>query len=139
MAEEYFSLHLEKRFARTGRQIKNIGGQLVVFEDGIAKRVDQYVADLAKRLDYIGRIIRHADPTPVVASVEAPEQKEEPEETSDEEQVAPEAEETQASIEDATKDEIAALYEEKGTWSAVADYYGTTTTTLKKYRDEFGL
>jgi len=41
--------------------------------------------------------------------------------------------------EEITKELIETLYEELGTWSAVASQLGITTTRLKKYRDEFGI
>ena len=152
MAEEvFYSLHMSKRFKKQGRQVLNIGGQLVVFEDGIARRVDETVADIAKRMGQVGRILIHKQPvaTPVVAAEpgkeEAPEDNKEEVETADEEKPEKEEqpdeqpEEEEPSLDNLTKDSLQALYDEKGTWSAVADYLDTTTTTLKKHRDELGL
>jgi hypothetical protein len=51
----------------------------------------------------------------------------------------PEFEDENSGNEEITKELLEELYSEFGTWTAVANHLGITTTRLKKYRDEFGL
>jgi len=57
----------------------------------------------------------------------------------EEEEEEEEEEAQQTGDEEITKELIENLYNELGTWTAVANHLGITTTRLKKYRDEFGL
>jgi len=48
-----YNLKLKDVFIAPGRQVKNIGGRLVVFFDGLAQNVSETVAELARRQHYI--------------------------------------------------------------------------------------
>lgn len=162
-----YTLKIKRQFASQGRQIKNIGGTIVVFRGGVATGVSEHVAQIARKQHYIDSIIEEVQPAaqavPEVPEVEevveeeVVQEVEEVGEEEDEELEEPEVE-TQEVVEDSievnesvvadveetedsvlTAEEIQALYDKLGTWSAVADYLEISTATLRKYRDEVGL
>lgn len=185
-----YDLKLKNAFIAPGRQVKNIGGRIVVFHDGVARNVSEEVANLAQRQHYIEEVINagQEEVQPEVSPNLTPEIKPEVEETeevtfeepqvpdeviereydavlnaleefdfedvSDEEFAAVMEEDTQGveiqepesfadteETEDGvlTAEEIQALYDEHGTWSAVAKYLDVSTSTLRKYREDAGL
>lgn len=188
-----YNLRLKDVFIAPGRQVKNIGGRLVVFFDGLAQNVSESVAELAKRQHYIDSVtlVSEDEAEVEVSPSITPEVKPEVEETeevtfqeskipdevierayeeheavlnaleefdtedvSDEEFATLMEEDTQAveiqepesfaeteETEDGvlTAEEIQALYDEHGTWSAVAKHLDVSTSTLRKYREDAGL
>ena len=208
-----YNLKLKDVFIAPGRQVKNIGGRLVVFFDGLAQNVSETVAELARRQHYIEEVIpaeqEPVEPevspsiTPEVKSsveetrevvIEEPAEEEIPDEVleemhEDEEAVMQAFEDEEAegfayaeevfddeislentenvSLEETkteevkeeveiqepeafadteetedgvlTAEEIQALYDEHGTWSAVAKHLDVSTSTLRKYREDAGL
>jgi hypothetical protein len=188
-----YDLKLKNAFIAPGRQVKNIGGRIVVFHDGVARNVSEEVANLAQRQHYIEEVISAGEEEvqPEVSPNLTPEVKPEVEETeevtfqeskipdevierayeeheavlnalaefdtedvSDEEFATLMEEDTQAveiqepesfaeteETEDGvlTAEEIQALYDEHGTWSAVAKHLDVSTSTLRKYREDAGL
>ena len=109
-----YKLIADKRFASAGRLIKNIGGTLVVFRKGVAESVSERTANAARELAYISAVV--------------PLQ----EYTSDSQTQTPQPEGVDGA-------RISSLYEELGTWNAVAKELGVTISQLRKLREEFGL
>jgi len=193
-----YNLKLKDVFIAPGRQVKNIGGRLVVFFDGLAQNVSETVAELARRQHYIESVTLSSEEevTPEVSPniipevvpdveeteeviFEEPVEEEVPDEVLEEmyeeegtllqafedeeaegfaheeevfedeislentENVSLEETKTEEVKEDEedvpTAEDIQAVYDELGTWSAVAEYYGVTTTILRKYRKQAGL
>ena len=154
-----YELRIKSIFSASGRQLKNIGGRVVVFYDGVAKHVSEETAMMAKRKHYIDSVtamkveneevdvvedeVQEVVEEPVVEPVV----EEEVEEIVDEEEVfedyvsAEYIDETTEEAQDnkLTSEEITELYEQLGTWSAVAEYLDITTSTLRKYREELGI
>lgn len=105
-----YTLTLHPRFVAPKRQqIKSIFGTVVVFNNGVAEGVSEEVAEKARRMRYISKV------------------EQEVEEQEVEEQ------------EESTEPDVAALYEELGTWTAVAERLGITVAALRKLREEQGL
>jgi len=52
-----YNLKLKDIFVAPGRQVKNIGGRIVVFFDGLATNVSESVAELARKQYYIEEVI----------------------------------------------------------------------------------
>lgn len=97
-----------------GTQIKNIANGVVVFSNGVARGVAEDIAEVARRKPYIARVTPEGEiPEPVSEDMEIPE---------------PEPEKT-----------IAELYEELGTWAAVAKHLGISNNQLIKLRKEAGI
>lgn len=166
-----YTLRIKRVFRQQGRQVKNIGGRVVVFRDGVAYGVSENVADVARRQHYIESVEftpreeenvtveKTPEPEAPVEEevqeepIEEPVIEEESRSENGEEEVVEEdladdeievhdnvvadTEETEDGV--LSADEIQTLYDSLGTWSAVADHLGITTTTLRKYREETGL
>lgn len=174
-----YELTLRKQNTLNGRQLKNIAGKVVLFEDGVALVEDEYIYEAAKRYRYIDSR-RKLEPE-VVADVqeESPEQDvpslddyqedndvvpaevEVETETTVAEPAETEAAEVEVEVETETADDesetdagddgesdkddptaendVARLYEELGTWTAVAERLEISTAALRKLREEQGL
>lgn len=155
-----FTLTLHPRYVLQGRQLKNIGGRVVVFNDGVAYDVDERTADFAKRYGFIANITKNieVDTSTVVADafdeseptvvLESDNEKEVPDaEVSSEDPDVPEGDEAveepeeepeeEPSVEDSEGDpDVFQLYEQLGTWTAVAEHLGVSLGVLRKMRDE---
>lgn len=131
-----YKLTLEREVP--GRFIKNIRGTLVLFIDGEAT-VTKAVAEKAKAYRYIKveavtEEIEAVEQTEVVAPTVDPVVVEEASEEEASEQEATEGEEASY-----TKEQIEALYEELGTWTAVAESLEVTVAKLRDIRKDVGL
>lgn len=158
-----YRLVMDTKYRVSGRHIKNMKGTLVVFHDGVANSVSQDIADYAGKLYYISDILPIGEevvapvvvePEPVITPEPEPEPETEPTpepepepEPTPEVEVEPETEvESELVVEpeveenlEPTAEEIQSLYDELGTWTAVADRLEVTTATLRKYREAAGL
>jgi len=128
-----YTIRLAPQYTTEGRQIKNIGGRVVVFNDGVAYGVVSHIAMQAGKYPFVGAVAEERVPLEETPAEETPAEEVPAEETPAEEVPA---EETPA--EEETPD-VAALYEELGTWKAVAEHLDITTAALRKLRDEQGL
>lgn len=161
----YYRLYMKKPFVSDGRQVKNLGGRIVVFENGVAARVDEKTAGLARQQHYIQRVEQIYDtnssnvvpaPQPSVPQTPVTEPQTEVASADEVETPAEDAgeatEEKYATVEVGAvadvpeiKDgklyasDIKALHANLKTWTAVAEYLDVSTTTLRNYRDEAGL
>lgn len=158
----YYTLTLKRKFTFSGRQIKNISGKVVTFINGVAVDVPADIAEAAKRYVYIERVTLQDPPLPELPAdeplpVEPPAAEEDfAEGTSDDAEVTEEesvvedvsddtgggneedvpAEDTPEDGEEAEEvPDVFALYDELGTWTAVAAHLGISTAQLKKLRD----
>ena len=150
-----YRLVFDRKYKVPGRHTVAMIGSLVVFQDGVATVSSRDIAEHAKKLRFISNVQELAEPTQVVVS--PPVKKEIEEVLATEEAITKALDEVAEafseegesaeveSIEDADEDdsltaeEIQELYDTHGTWSAVANHLGITTTTLRKYREEAGL
>lgn len=96
--------------AKEGRLVRNLGGSLVVFRDGVGYTSSRVAASIAERLKFEVEEITPAQPEI-------------------------KSEETEGKDTDPEVD-VHALKEELGTWTKVAEHLGITTAQLKKLRDE---
>ncbi|MFA5626230.1 MAG: hypothetical protein WC965_01980 [Thiohalomonadaceae bacterium] len=138
-----YTIRLAPQYTTEGRQIKNIGGRVVVFNDGVAYGVVSHIAMQAGKYPFVGAVAEERVPLEETPAEETPAEETPAEETPAEETPAEEtpAEEVPAEeipAEEETPD-VAALYEELGTWKAVAEHLDITTAALRKLRDEQGL
>lgn len=159
-----YKLTIKDRFVVAGETHHNLSGYVVVFTDGVAYVADPAIVEFAKRVHFIDSVedvsvegvveelVREVTPA-VNGAVDEdvitmsgtgsfqPPVKEEEEEVSGEVDVSENVVSDVKDTEDAvlTAEEIQGLYEELGTWSAVADHLKITTTTLRKYREDAGL
>lgn len=155
-----YTLKIKRPFRRMGRDVKNIGGTIVVFRDGVAYNVSEQTAKIAQRQHYIASVTLNPEVREYAAPVEEPQVAPEEEAQTVEEVVEEPAPEPVVEEEEVTErpveenvvadtpetedgilsaEEIQGLYDSLGTWTAVADHLGITTTTLRKYREDVGL
>lgn len=154
-----YEIKLRNHFTLTnGVQLKNIGGKVVLFKKGVAVTDDENVALAARRYRYIESVTKLEEtPEVLVEPVAATVAVTEPEETPVEDEDTVEDENPEQVEQDETEQEeeseveapvveeeedtpnVALLYEELGTWTAVAERLGITTSALRKLREEQGL
>lgn len=155
-----FKIVFDKRFKKSGRYASNILGRIIVFEDGIGYADEPEVADYAAKLRHISHVEKIKpviEEAPIEEPVKEEEQAEEvpenikenvegfdeAEDTPEEEAEEPEEEEEEEEKEEAPAEEaspdVQKMYDDLGTWKAVADELGISTTELRKLREEQGL
>lgn len=157
-----YEIKLRKHFTLTnGVQLKNIGGKVVIFRKGVAVTDNENVALAARRYRYIESVTKLEETPevlvePVAATVAVTEPEETPvedEDTVEDEnpEEVPQVEQDETEQEEESEVEspvveeeedtpnVALLYEELGTWTAVAERLGITTSALRKLREEQGL
>ena len=141
-----YRLVFDRKYKVTGRSVVNMRGSIVVFQDGVATVTNKDTADYARKLRFIDRVEEIPEDVPVVVETVLPVEEEvveeeviEEEEPAQEEEPIEEEETVEEEASSPSAEEITALYEELGTWTAVAKHYGVTTTILRKYREEAGL
>lgn len=143
-----YRLVFDRKYKVTGRSVVNMRGSIVIFQDGVATVTNKDTADYARKLRFIDRVEEIPEDVPVVVETVLPVEEEvveeevvkEEEVIEEEEPIEEEEEETvEEEASSPSAEEITALYEELGTWTAVAKHYGVTTTILRKYREEAGL
>lgn len=154
-----YEIKLRNHFTLTnGVQLKNIGGKVVLFKKGVAVTDDENVALAARRYRYIESVTKLEETPevlvePVAATVAVTEPEETPVEDEEDEnpEEVPQVEQDETEQEEESEVEapvveeeedtpnVALLYEELGTWTAVAERLGITTSALRKLREEQGL
>lgn len=141
-----YRLVFDRKYKVTGRSVVNMRGSIVVFQDGVATVTNKDTADYARKLRFIDRVEEIPEDVPVVVETVLPVEEEvveeeviEEGEPAQEEEPIEEEETVEEEASSPSAEEITALYEELGTWTAVAKHYGVTTTILRKYREEAGL
>jgi hypothetical protein len=162
-----YKLILQNKDKYPDRYVKNIGGTLVLFREGVA-HVTKQVADAARQRrgitvigpEFIGAAVIEEDSTEVVPTVVAHEPEPTVEVAEEEEptEEEPTVESDGAAVEDVpavieeeetakettpaeeyTKESIEILYAKYGTWAAVADHLGISVSKLGKVRKSVGL